>query len=342
MESGALGDGAPASSVVLPGHAEFSSAFASADLGQVVSARVGWRIGFRAALIVSDTAVVGASLLFAQSVRFGLGPVTAVRVMHLYDLVGFAIGVVWLVALAWRRTRELRHLGHGTTEYQRVAIATVAAFGAVAVAALLLKFDVARGYLLVALPVGLVALLAERFSWRVWLSARRREGRCLVDAFVIGNHQDATLVTNQLVKHRHAGYRPIGVAYTDGTRGAAVTAIGNDTLAIVDVGTLLTTSTEAHQGVIRSLVAARAIAEPSLNTAVLGLAKARGKLDGTQAETDLTLQNGMISTLPDQNDFMPYSRTAAQTLAVYFVSKSAPSSGGFFPAGVNSAVVTSR
>ena len=41
-------------------------------------------------------------------------------------------------------------------------------------------------------------------------------------AFVVGSHLDATRVTHQLLKHHHAGYRPAGVAFTDG--GPAVPA----------------------------------------------------------------------------------------------------------------------
>lgn len=107
------------------------------------------------------------------------------------------------------------------------------------------------------------------------------------------------------------------------------------TAAVVEAGTLLAESADAHRGVIRALVAACAIDKPSLNTSMQSLAKARAKLDGTEAETDLTLQNNLISTLPDQIDFTPYSRTSAQVLSVYYLNRSVVSSGGFFPSGVN-------
>ncbi|WP_375400984.1 sugar transferase [uncultured Amnibacterium sp.] len=199
--------------------------------------RVGWKAGYRLALTLTDAVVVAASLGFAQSVRFDMGPLVILRDAHLYTLIGFAIGILWLGCLSIR-SREVRYLGQGSVEYQRVATATFVTFGAIAVLALLLKLDLARGYLLVALPVGLVALLAERLAWRSWLNLRRREGLCLIDAFVIGNHQDATRVTNQLVTHHHAGYRPVGVAYTDSGESAPETGMGDLNLPTLQVDEL--------------------------------------------------------------------------------------------------------
>ena len=237
MKSLPLVEGVPATTVVHPGHAQFGSGFDPTELAETTARRIGWKTGYRVALTLSDAAVIAGSLIFAQSLRFDVGPLHILRAPDLYTLLGVAIGILWLGCLSLR-SREVRHLGQGNVEYQRVAAATFVTFGIVAVVALLLKLDIARGYLLVALPVGLVALLVERLAWRSWLNARRQDGLCLIDAFVIGNHEDATRVTNQLVTHHHAGYRPIGVAYTDGTAGAATTTIGTTTLLTLGVADL--------------------------------------------------------------------------------------------------------
>ncbi|MBW4042242.1 MAG: sugar transferase [Acidobacteria bacterium] len=222
-----------------------ASAFATPDLTAPVQ-RIGWRTGYRLALIGTDMAAIGTALLFAQSVRFGQEPWHLVHTFDGYTLIGLALGLVWMGVLAANRSRELRVLGAGTSEYQRVAKATGVAFGAFAVIIVLLKPEVARGYLLIALPVGLVLLLAERYFWRSWLIARRREGLCLIGAVVVGNHQDATRVANDLVTHHHAGYRPVGVAYTDGTGGAAfATADGGD-VPLIDYAMLADTVRATH------------------------------------------------------------------------------------------------
>jgi exopolysaccharide biosynthesis polyprenyl glycosylphosphotransferase len=176
-----------------------------------------WTSALRTGLAVTDTIVVGLALAFAQAVRFpgsaadrNFGPVP-------YTMLSLGIALVWVIMLSAFKSRDIRHVGTGTHEYQQVARATFATFGLFAVASVLFKFpQVSRGYLLVALPVGLTALLLDRMVWRSWLVARRREGRCLTGAFVVGNHQDATRVVHQLLQQHRAGYKPVGVAFTDG------------------------------------------------------------------------------------------------------------------------------
>ncbi len=220
-----------------------ATAFATLPALSAPARRIGWRLSYRLALIGTDLTAVVTALLFAQGVRF---PDQPIRGNSQYLIYSVAIAVLWLVMLAVIRSRDVRAIGHGTTEYQRVAKATGIAFGAVAVFAVLLKQDVARGYLLVALPVGLLLLTAGRFFWRSWLIARRREGLCLIGAVVVGSHQDATRVTNDLIKHHHAGYRPVAVAYTDGTGGARFAAADGRNVPLVAYEELADTIRATH------------------------------------------------------------------------------------------------
>jgi exopolysaccharide biosynthesis polyprenyl glycosylphosphotransferase len=195
--------------------------------GLVVASSDRWARGLRVALVASDTAVVALSLLYAQVVRFGVSPSQALKNSDKYTWLSIGIAALWLLMLAVFRSRTTRHLGAGSQEYQRVARATFSTFGLIAVVALLLKLDIARGYLLIALPVGIVGLLLDRMVWRSWLVAHRREGRCLTGAFVVGNHQDASRVVRQLLQQHRAGYKPVGVAFTDGA-GRATSAVVED------------------------------------------------------------------------------------------------------------------
>jgi exopolysaccharide biosynthesis polyprenyl glycosylphosphotransferase len=232
MESSALGDALPEPRVPFSDAVPALAATVAAPI-----ARIDWRVRYRWALTGTDTAVIALSLVFAQSVRFNHSPFRLLKVIDGYTVLGVTIGLLWLGMLAAIRSREARHLGSGSIEYHRVAKATFAAFGAVAVVAVLLKLEIARGYLLVALPVGLGSLLLSRFFWRSWLIARRREGRCLTGAFVVGDRTDTTRVTNLLLKHHQAGYQPVAVALTDGAEwtpalgnGSAVPSVDFDSL----------------------------------------------------------------------------------------------------------------
>ena len=243
MESGALGDALPEHSVIASPSAFGAQAFAPVpDLSAPVR-RLGWRLGFRIALIATDAIALALALLVAQTFRF---PDLPVQQVNQYTVDAFVIGLIWLGLLAAVRSRDVRELGHGTVEYQRVTKATGIAFGAVAVISLVLKQDIARGYLVIALPLGLALLLTERMLWRSWLVARRREGLCLIGAVVVGSHQDATRVTNDLIKHHHAGYRPTGIAYTDGTGGARFAAADGRDVPLVEFGRLAETVRATH------------------------------------------------------------------------------------------------
>ena len=89
---------------------------------------------------------------------------TRTRVIAALVMAPFAIGAIlllptsWLAMLAAYRTRSPRIVGAGVEEYRRVFSATLATVGIIAVALMIFRPEYARGYLAVALPLGLVGL----------------------------------------------------------------------------------------------------------------------------------------------------------------------------------------
>ena len=132
-----------------------------------------------------------------------------------YAALGLVIGIVWIIALWAARTREHRIIGIGLREYQRVANATLGTFGVLAILAFIARLDIARGYLAVALPTGLVLLLLGRVIWRNILQSLRRAGRCLTGAIIVGPAADVASAVAELGRNLRAGYRPIAVVLTD-------------------------------------------------------------------------------------------------------------------------------
>jgi hypothetical protein len=80
----------------------------------------------------------------------------------------------WILVLILRGAYDTRILGVGYEEFERVVTATATVFGTVAVVAFALKIDLSRGFVLIAFIVGLVLLLAVRWSLRAWLRHERR------------------------------------------------------------------------------------------------------------------------------------------------------------------------
>ncbi|WP_349426392.1 sugar transferase [Microbacterium sp. LWS13-1.2] len=176
--------------------------------------RLGWRRRLAWGMIATDAAAIAVAVFTAQLLRFG-DPVRAGSVSTTdvaYGLISIALIVVWLIALAATRSRLLRNTGTGMVEYQRVLQSTLFTFGAFAVVAYLLQLQPARGYLAIALPLGLVLLIVGRGVWRTYLHALRRAGRCMTGAIVVGEQGDVLRVVSQLRSHYRIGYRAIAVS----------------------------------------------------------------------------------------------------------------------------------
>ena len=175
-------------------------------------ARLG-RAAYVRRLAVTDAGAIVASVAIAQLVRFGTDPATfrSEVLVYSYTAVSAVLILAWFSALILFRSREPRVVGTGVEEFRRVARASTALFGTVAIVSFLLKLEVARGYLAVALPLGLVSLLLTRWLWRRWLVKQRSEGRFLSTVLVVGSHNAAAAMAQEFERVRAAGYRVAGV-----------------------------------------------------------------------------------------------------------------------------------
>lgn len=114
-----------------------------------------------------------------------------------YTVVSVILGAGWIVALALFHTWDNRVVGSGPDEYRRVAHASLALFGTVAIVAFLGNQDLALGYVAVALSVGLLTLTLGRWLWRRWLVRRRAEGEFTSTVLVVGSHPSFWLTTRE-------------------------------------------------------------------------------------------------------------------------------------------------
>lgn len=173
-----------------------------------------WQHRYAVRLRISDTFVVGVAVVLAQYLRFGVTPLhegvpRSGNISH--SLVSLVLTLLWLSALAIFRTRSEQVLGSGLTEYRRVASASFWIFGFIAIASLLLKLDLSRGYLAVALPVGTIGLMSSRWLWRRQLLSRRSRGDCLTTLIVIGDQDSVSDLVGQVVRNKDNAYRIVGV-----------------------------------------------------------------------------------------------------------------------------------
>lgn len=165
-------------------------------------------------LRVTDLLSILLAVGFAQWSRFGPSPEGAPLPLlrgATYLQVSVAIVLSWLVALSVNHSRSQRIIGSGVEEYRRVWWATISVFGAVAIVSMLFKLEIARGYLMVALPVGLLLLFVTRlFARRLVVRARKSFGKCINRLLIVGSPQTVRELTVALSREPWSGYDVVG------------------------------------------------------------------------------------------------------------------------------------
>lgn len=178
-------------------------------------ADVPWARRYARALFAFDAAAVLIALVIAYFLRFIVVPEPA-ALTWTYVGISALFAVVWLLGLTVEKTRDRRIVGIGGTEYGRVWRASWVLFACIGVAAYLLHFDLARGYVAVAFPVGTVLLLLGRYLARQGLQRLRRSGRGLSRMIVIGSGQGLRELIDELKDKPFAGYVVVGACVPGG------------------------------------------------------------------------------------------------------------------------------
>jgi exopolysaccharide biosynthesis polyprenyl glycosylphosphotransferase len=177
-----------------------------------------WARAYRTRLRLTDSGVIVGAVAAALLVRFGAeqahATVGATRAD--YWTISLLIVVTWLATLSAFHTRDSRVVGVGATEYKQVVNASALAFGLLAIGFLIFQVDIARGYFILALPLGIVGLTLERWLWRKWLLHQRLFGHYLARVIVVGKRDDVEYVVNQIHEKSGAAYWVVGAALESG------------------------------------------------------------------------------------------------------------------------------
>ncbi len=166
-----------------------------------------WESRYVRSLLLADLVVA----LIAGAVGFGLrfGP----EVTHYnqgYLLLASVLPVAWIVALASNQAYDKRHLFVGPAEYERVFRAGVALAAGTTFVAYAADVRMARGYVLIVLPLAVLVTVLVRFALRKRLHRARGRGRNLRRVMVIGHQQAIAAVCGQLSRQRFHGLEVVG------------------------------------------------------------------------------------------------------------------------------------
>jgi exopolysaccharide biosynthesis polyprenyl glycosylphosphotransferase len=185
---------------------------APADMVPILNKIPAWQQGYARRLVALDVVGVVLAIGLAQWLRFGALPGTTTTYRYAnYSAVSIAIAIIWLAALSVNRSRSPRVVGSGAEEYRRVWLATIAVFGGVAIMSMLFKLDIARGYLMIALPTGVMLLILFRWAARgVIARARSKHGRYITRVLVVGNTSAVLDLTKSLAREPTSEYEVVG------------------------------------------------------------------------------------------------------------------------------------
>ncbi|MCA2186855.1 sugar transferase [Nonomuraea cavernae] len=172
------------------------------DASWRVSPRLpGWVRAYRARAVVIDFlgGAAGASAAFFG--RFG----EITPYVTPYILVSAAMPLVWVCAVALNRAYEPRMIGIGSEEFRRVLQCGVALTAAMAIGSYLTKTDIARGYVVLALPLVTLLTLVFRYALRRSLHRRRARGACMRKVVAVGHAASIGELVELFRKERHHG-----------------------------------------------------------------------------------------------------------------------------------------
>ena len=188
--------------------------------------RRSWQRRYAHGLVATDILAAVAAGFGAYVWRFSEG--------QLPYLTGSLLApVLWVTALALSGAYEARVIGLGSEEFQRIFRAFVGLTAAIGFVSYALKADVARGYIVVALPLATVLSFLGHYAARKRLHHRRASGRSVHRVIAVGGETSVVDLAVQFRQERYCGLQVVGACLSAGD-GAQVVSLGIPLLGRLD------------------------------------------------------------------------------------------------------------
>jgi exopolysaccharide biosynthesis polyprenyl glycosylphosphotransferase len=199
---------------------------------------VSWLTGYVRRTVGIDCCCALAAGLLAFKLRFASHHHASV-----YLALSLSLPVIWPIIVALAGGYDPRFVGLGSDEFRKVINAGVGLIAAVAILSYATRADIARGYVVVALPCTIVFDLFARYALRKWLHRVRSRGGCLRRVVVVGHAPVVASLTEELRRETHHGLSVVAacLAQPADSSGSAIgaeiagvpTVVGLDTVADV-------------------------------------------------------------------------------------------------------------
>jgi exopolysaccharide biosynthesis polyprenyl glycosylphosphotransferase len=166
-----------------------------------------WRTAYVRRILVSDAACAALAAVAGVLVRFGAATSVAAPASV---WIAVALPAVWVLAMLIARTYEERFLWQGPEEFRRVFLAAALLLAMVGTVSWAVKLEVARGFVVIALPLATLSTLVQRYAWRRQLRSQRRRGDCLQTTLLVGHRSGVEALHAQIGTEPREGYEVIG------------------------------------------------------------------------------------------------------------------------------------
>jgi exopolysaccharide biosynthesis polyprenyl glycosylphosphotransferase len=200
-------------------------------------------------LRITDLLVIIWAVLGAMIIRFGSAAAASPDLRYITFTA--MLVATWVLMLRLHDAYDPRLLGHGPEEYKVVAKASFQLFAWLAILSYLLRLEVARGFVAIAMPAGMIGLLLSRWLWRKWLTLHRVQGLLSTSVLVVGDREHLVDLIRSLESVPGAGYRVVAACCSDadGDYLDRVPVLGDESEAAeiarrADVSTVICTSSQ--------------------------------------------------------------------------------------------------
>ncbi|MDT5032643.1 MAG: hypothetical protein QOC94_2814 [Actinoplanes sp.] len=176
--------------------------------------RPGWPGRYAVTLCVIDSFVGLSAASWALILRFGsYGTEPYLRD---YLLLTLLLPIAWIGLLAINRAYEPRHLFVGTDEYARVFRSGIGLTAALAIVSFAFDLRLARGYVIIAMPLATIADIAARHVFRQILHRSWSRGERLHRVILVGHERAVADMTRRLRRESHHGFGVVGACLPAG------------------------------------------------------------------------------------------------------------------------------
>jgi exopolysaccharide biosynthesis polyprenyl glycosylphosphotransferase len=177
-------------------------------------ARAGWQSRYALTLYIIDFTIGMGAALLALVLRFGTSSTQPYMVDYL--LLTVILPIAWIVCLTINRANEPRHLFVGTDEYARVFRSGLALTATLAIFSFAFDLRLARGYIIIAMPLAIVVELGARYLLRQRLHRTWARGEKLHRVVLVGHKRAVVDMTRRLSREHHHGLGVIGACLPPG------------------------------------------------------------------------------------------------------------------------------